>query len=78
MFSKTFEFVRHFISGKPAYLYDDTDPDWLTTLDLGHTKKRSSSEASGRWARQDAAKALEAAEALVSLGDTRNCRHRQI
>ena len=39
---------RHFISGKPAYLYDDTNPDWLPTLHLGHTKKRLSSEASER------------------------------
>ena len=65
---------RHFISGKPAYLYDDTNPDWLPTLHLGHTKKRSSSEASERWARkrarQDTAKTLAAAEALVSLGGT--------
>ena len=23
---------RHFISGKPAYLYDETNPDWLPTV----------------------------------------------
>ena len=27
---------RHFISGKPAYLYDEANPDWLPTLHLGH------------------------------------------
>ena len=27
---------RHFISGKPAALYNDTNPDWLPTLHLGH------------------------------------------
>ena len=29
---------RHFISGKPAGLYDVTSPDWLPTLNLGHSK----------------------------------------
>ena len=36
---------KHFISGRPAYLYDTTNPDWLPTLNLGHfksTSKRSS------------------------------------
>ena len=31
---------RHFISGKPAYLFDDTHPDWLPTLHLGHNKRK--------------------------------------
>ena len=30
---------RHFISGKPADLYDCTNPDWLPTLNLGHSKR---------------------------------------
>ena len=29
---------RHFISGKPASLYDELNPDWLPTQNLGHTK----------------------------------------
>ena len=29
---------RH-ISGKPAYLYDETNPDWLPSINLGHSKK---------------------------------------
>ena len=29
---------RHFISGKPADLYDHLNPDWLPTLNLGHSK----------------------------------------
>lgn len=29
---------RHFISGKPASLYDDLNPDWLPTQNLGHSK----------------------------------------
>jgi len=30
---------RHFVSGKPADLYDTTSPDWLPTLHMGHSKK---------------------------------------
>lgn len=30
--------LKHFISGKPADLYDVTSPDWLPTLNLGHDK----------------------------------------
>ena len=29
---------RHFISGKPASLFDELNPDWLPTQNLGHTK----------------------------------------
>ena len=32
---------RHFHSGKPAYLYNTTDPDWLPTLHLGHKEHGS-------------------------------------
>ena len=39
---------RHFVSGKPAYVYDETNPDWLPTLHLGHTKKQLSREGSER------------------------------
>ncbi|XP_063971493.1 uncharacterized protein LOC135158125 [Lytechinus pictus] len=28
----------HFVSGKPAYLYDRTNPDWVPSLKLGHNK----------------------------------------
>ena len=27
---------KHFTSGKPAYLYNTTNPDWLPTLNHGH------------------------------------------
>lgn len=56
-------------------MYDETNPDWLPTLHLGHTKKQSSSEgtASERWARRKAreetAKTVNAVEALLSLAD---------
>jgi len=29
---------RHFQSGKPASLYDTTNPDWLPTMHMGHDK----------------------------------------
>ena len=32
---------KHFYSGKPAYLHNTTDPDWLPTLHLGHKEHRS-------------------------------------
>ena len=35
---------KHFISKRPAYLYDTSNPDWLPTLHLGHTKSSSVQE----------------------------------
>ena len=32
---------RHFLSGKPADLYDINNPDWLPTLHLGHNKSKT-------------------------------------
>ena len=29
---------QHFKSGKPAVLYDTTNPDWLPTIHMGHKK----------------------------------------
>ncbi len=31
----------HFINGKPACLYDESNPDWVPSLKLGYGKKRS-------------------------------------
>ncbi len=31
----------HFINGKPASLYDESNPDWVPSLKLGYGKKRS-------------------------------------
>ena len=47
---------RHFVSGKPADLYDETNPDWLPTLNLGHGKKRtvSGKASTERWERKKA------------------------
>ena len=42
----------HYISGKPADLLDETSPDWLPSLHLGHDKSRVSiTTATGRWER---------------------------
>ena len=30
----------HFILGRPAYLFDVTNLDWLPTLNLGHLKRK--------------------------------------
>ena len=48
---------RHYISGKPADLLDDTNPDWLPTLNLGHNKARLPPTATGRWERRNARQA---------------------
>ena len=67
---------RHFISGKPAYLYDEANPDWLPTLHIGHAKRKSKSskESTERWerkkARREAAKEMEVAQSLLLLGET--------
>ena len=31
----------HFVDGEPAKLYDFTNPNWLPTLNLGHTKQKN-------------------------------------
>ena len=64
---------RHFISGKPADLEDELNPDWLPTQNLGHSKVDSdraiaSLERFQRAAsRSDHLEKIEAAQALVSL-----------
>ena len=34
----------HFVDREPAKLYDFTNPNWLPTLNLGHTKQKSNSD----------------------------------
>ena len=58
---------RHFVSGKPADLWEDTSPDWLPTLNLGHAKVTCSADATGRWER---CKAREAARAMILHANT--------
>ena len=43
---------RHFISGKPATLLDENNPDWLPTLNLGNSKQITKVRAAEqRWER---------------------------
>ena len=46
---------KYFMSGKPASLYDQTNPDWLPTLNLGYERMTSSESCSRtavvRWER---------------------------
>ena len=58
---------RHFHSGKPAALLDDTNPDWLPSLDLGHVKSGCSANPTKRWERR---KAREAAQNLMLLNNS--------
>ena len=65
---------RHFINGKPACLEDETNPDWLPTLNLGHSKVCGDQVQIGeRWsrrkAREDASNALSTATATSSKDD---------
>ena len=41
----------HFLSGKPASLFQKDHPDWLPTLKLGHVTKEKSFESEQRYAR---------------------------
>ena len=44
--------LQHFISGKPAYLYDENNADWLPSINLGHLKKfRSQGKDDARYER---------------------------
>ncbi len=54
---------KHFVSGKPAFLCDGTNPDWLPSLLLGHRKNAEPGrENSERWERRKARReSLEAA-----------------
>ncbi len=45
---------KHFISGKPADLEDETNPDWLPTLNLGYQKHTISQGKTERWSRRRA------------------------
>ena len=56
----------HFISEKPAALYDVTNPDWLSTLLLSHSKvKRVDSD---RWDRMRSRRSTRAT-LLLKSGD---------
>ena len=64
---------RHFVTGKPAYLYDEKNPDWLPTLNLVCAKKsKSSKKTTGRRkkARNEVATKMEVEQSLLLLGDS--------
>ena len=43
---------RHFISGQPADCFDELNPNRLPTLNLGHSKVKSSSTSEDRYQRK--------------------------
>lgn len=45
---------RHFTSGKPADLFDELNPDWLPTQNLGHSKRKQSVLSEDRYQRKKA------------------------
>ncbi len=69
---------RHFISGKPADLLDDTNPDWLPTQNLGHSKSRLSSTAIERWNRKNTKQAHKDDSLQKGTGDSVIAAHSDI
>ncbi len=57
---------RHFISGKPAALEDQNNPDWLPTLHLGHSKAMTAKKAEATKDRFVRVKVREAKKDFVS------------
>ena len=65
---------RHFISGKPAQLEDELNPDWLPTQHLGHShlvSSRARPDGDNRYqrtvARRIRSETMEAAQTLLDL-----------
>ncbi len=50
---------RHFVSGKPADLFDTTNPDWLPTVNLGNSKEISDTTANSTEKRWERGKQIE-------------------
>ena len=59
-------YSRHFISGKPASPVDKNNPDWLPTLNMGHSKQSSESRA------RTVAEMMKARESLNIESEVRN------
>ncbi len=55
---------RHFISGKPAALEEENNPDWLPTLHLGHSKAMTAKKAETAKGRFERVKLREAKKRL--------------
>ena len=71
---------QHFVTGKPANQFDETNPDWLPTQSLGHTKNTSPISVA-RWermrgrkesAKQEAARTLLSSSASTITDDTKD------
>ena len=50
--AESYPYIRvcsdHFTSGKPAKLYDTTNPDWVPTLNLGHCEAKTGADSLSR------------------------------
>jgi len=56
----------HFVTGKPASLYEKTRPNWLPTLNLGHNKvKAADSSVIDRWERLQRRNLLQEMESHI-------------
>ena len=64
---------RHFISGKPADLLNELNPDWLPTQNLGHHKfdSRETMQIEQRYARKLARDQRSSTSVLASAVDSR-------
>ena len=63
---------RHFLSGKPASLLEESSPDWLPTLN-GHSKQKNESgarPAKERWERAKARESLKFNTEVKEMGDS--------
>ena len=56
----------HFVSGKPAKLYESLDPDWVPTMNLGYPKKSYNSSRYKRTSNRVINKSLETAVDSIS------------
>ena len=61
---------RHFICGRPASLYDELNPDWLPTQNLGHNKRNESVLSTERYTRRKARLARAQVSAATALLQT--------
>ena len=61
---------RHFIYGQPASLLDETNPYWLPTLNLGHSKEASDSRVRAAEMRWERAKVRESPKVTEYIGET--------
>ena len=71
-------FSRHFLSGKPADLLDENNPDWLPTLNLGHRNSLSESTARAAEERWDRKKEREARRNTEVVSDSKNTESAEV